>query len=57
MSSRHPALKPERVAAKIMEICEHPKKFASGSSVDVYHITDALNHLRLKYFGKPQNYK
>lgn len=52
MSSRRPALKPEHIAAKIVEICAQPEKFRSGSSVDVYHVTDALNHLRLKYFGK-----
>jgi len=50
--TRHPALKPEHIAAKIVEICAEPEKFKSGSSVEVYHVTDALNHLRMKYFRK-----
>ena len=50
--TRHPSLKPEHIAAKIVEICTEPNKFKSGSSVDVYHVTDMLNHLKLKYFRK-----
>ncbi len=50
--TRHPSLKPEHIASKIMEICENPGDYHSGSSVDVYHVSDILNHLRLKYFGK-----
>ena len=47
-----PSLKPEHIAAKILEICTEPHKFASGSSVEVYHVTDALNYLRMRFFGK-----
>ncbi len=50
--TRHPSLKPEHIAAKILEICTEPKKFKSGEAVEVYHVTDLLNHLRLKYFRK-----
>ncbi len=42
MSSRRPSLKPEHIAAKILEICTEPHKFISGSAVEVYHLTDAL---------------
>lgn len=52
MSGRHPSLKPEHIAAKVFEICSEPHKFRSGSSVEVYGLTDALEYLRLKYFGK-----
>ncbi len=52
MSSRHPSLKPEHIASKIVEICTEPHKFQSGQAVEVYHVSDALNHLRMKYFGK-----
>lgn len=52
MSGRHPSLKPEHIAAKITEICTEPGKFRSGQAVEVYHVTDVLNHLRFKYFGK-----
>lgn len=52
MTNRHPSLKPEHVASKIVEICTEPWKFRSGQAVEVYHVSDMLNHLRLKYFGK-----
>ncbi len=51
-SARHPALKPEHIASKIAEVCTEPQKFISGSSVEVYHFTDAINRLKLRYFGK-----
>ena len=51
-SSGHPSLKPEHIASKIMEICTEPHKYKSGSSIDVYKVSDALNYLRFKYFRK-----
>ncbi len=52
MSSRHPGLKPEHIAAKILEICTEPHKFRSGHVVEVYHLTDSLNYLKMRYFRK-----
>lgn len=52
MFGRKPGLKPEHIAAKILEICTEPRKFRSGSSVDVYHLTDALAYLSMKYFRR-----
>ena len=50
--TRHPALKPEHIAAKILDICANSHKYKSGSSVDVYKVTDVLNYLRFRYFRK-----
>ena len=52
MFGERPSLKPEHIAAKILDVCKNPSKYKSGSAIEVYHVTDALNHLRLKYFRK-----
>jgi 3-oxoacyl-[acyl-carrier protein] reductase len=52
MENRHPSLKPEHIASKILDVCENSGKYKSGSCIDVYAVTDILNHLRLRYFGK-----
>jgi len=52
MSSRHPSLKPEHIAAKILDIVNHASSHRSGSSIEVYSVTDTLEHLRLKHFDE-----
>lgn len=52
MFGEHPRLKSEHIAAKILDVCKNPSKYKSGSAIEVYHVTDALNHLKLKYFRK-----
>lgn len=52
MSGFHPGLKPEHIAAKIIEVCTEPRKFKSGSAIEVYKVSDALNYLKMKYFRK-----
>lgn len=52
MSGRHPALKPEHIASKILDICANPHNYKSGSAVEVYKVTDVLNYLRFRYFKK-----
>ena len=52
MSSRHPSLKPEHIASKVVDICMNPQNYKSGSSIDIYRVSDALNYMRFKYFRK-----
>ncbi len=52
MSSRHPSLKPEHIASKVLEICTKQRNIKSGSSIDVYKASDALNYMKFKYFRK-----
>lgn len=52
MSNHVPNLKPEHIASKVVEICTEPAKFKSGSAVEVYKASDALEYLRMKYFRK-----
>ena len=51
MFKEHAKLKPEHIAAKILEIYTE-EKVKSGSAIEVYRVSDLVKHVRLKYFRK-----